>query len=77
MRAVIQRVSEASVSVDGRVTGRIGPGLLVLLGVGQDDSEEDARLMADKGVDVLVRAWPSINEQRILVRAGSAIAAAT
>ncbi|HPJ99297.1 MAG TPA: D-aminoacyl-tRNA deacylase, partial [Candidatus Hydrogenedentes bacterium] len=48
MRAVIQRVSEASVSVDGRVTGRIGPGLLVLLGVGQDDSEEDARLMADK-----------------------------
>ncbi|MGI6461969.1 MAG: D-aminoacyl-tRNA deacylase [Candidatus Hydrogenedentales bacterium] len=48
MRAVIQRVSEASVTVGDCVTGRIGPGLLLLLGVGRDDSEDDARLMADK-----------------------------
>ncbi len=48
MRAVIQRVSEASVTVDGRVTGRIGKGLLLLLAVGQDDAAEDVQLMADK-----------------------------
>jgi len=50
LRAVIQRVCEASVSVDGRVVGRIGTGLLVLLGVGQDDTADDARILADKVV---------------------------
>jgi len=48
MRAVIQRVRSASVQVDGQVVGRIGRGLLVLLGVGQGDGEADAALMADK-----------------------------
>lgn len=48
MRAVIQRVSEASVEVAGEVVGRTGPGLLVLLGVGHGDSADDARLMAEK-----------------------------
>lgn len=48
MRAVVQRVSEASVSVDGEVIGRIEKGLLVLLGVGTDDMEEDAKAMAEK-----------------------------
>jgi len=48
MRAVIQRVSEASVQVDGRVVGEIGLGLLVLLGVEERDSEQDAQAMADK-----------------------------
>ncbi len=48
MRAVVLRVSEARVVVDGTVTGSIGRGLVVLLGVGQDDTEKDADYLADK-----------------------------
>ena len=48
MRALIQRVSRASVTVDGKVVGQIGHGLLVLLGVGQDDSEVQVKTLADK-----------------------------
>ena len=48
MRAVVQRVSRASVKVDGELTGEIGQGLLVLLGVAQDDGEADADYLADK-----------------------------
>lgn len=48
MRAVIQRVSEASVTVDGQVVGAIGQGLLVLLGVGHDDSEQTAEKLWSK-----------------------------
>ena len=48
MRAVITRVSEAAVSVDGRETGRIGRGFLVLLGIHTADTEAQAERMADK-----------------------------
>ena len=48
MRALVQRVSRASVTVDGAVTGAIGPGLLVLLGVTHDDRLEDADRLAEK-----------------------------
>lgn len=48
MRAVIQRVREASVTVDGERIAAIGAGLLVLLGVGRWDDEDDARWMAEK-----------------------------
>jgi D-tyrosyl-tRNA(Tyr) deacylase len=48
MRAVVQRVSQAEVRVDGTVTGKIATGLVVLLGVGVDDDEPDARQMAEK-----------------------------
>ncbi|HYI80467.1 MAG TPA: D-aminoacyl-tRNA deacylase [Thermoleophilaceae bacterium] len=48
MRAVVQRVSEASVAVDGETVGRIGAGLLVLLGVHQEDTERHADRMAAK-----------------------------
>ncbi len=48
MRAVVQRVSEASVTVDGAVTGRVGRGVLVLLGVGPEDAEAQARWLAGK-----------------------------
>ncbi|AHF93773.1 D-tyrosyl-tRNA(Tyr) deacylase [Opitutaceae bacterium TAV5] len=48
MRAVVQRVSSASVTIGGRVTGRIGRGLLVLLGVARDDTEADGEWLAQK-----------------------------
>lgn len=48
MRACVQRVSQASVTVDGQVVAAIRRGLLVLLGVSQDDSQEDARGLADR-----------------------------
>ncbi len=48
MRAVVQRVSEACVRVAGQAVGQIGPGLLVLVGVGNGDKAEDSAWMADK-----------------------------
>ena len=48
MRAVVQRVREARVEVDGRITGAIGPGLLVLVAVGRDDGPDDVRYLATK-----------------------------
>jgi len=48
MRAVVQRVSRARVTVGDEVTGEIGIGLLVLLGVGKEDSESDANYLANK-----------------------------
>ncbi|MBL3593200.1 MAG: D-tyrosyl-tRNA(Tyr) deacylase [Synergistaceae bacterium] len=52
MRAVIQRVTKASVAVDGRVVGAIGRGFLVLLGVTHDDAEAQARWLAEKIVNL-------------------------
>ncbi len=48
MRACVQRVSCAAVRVGGETVGQIGPGMLVLLGVAQDDDERDVRWLADK-----------------------------
>ena len=48
MRCVVQRVTEASVSVDGEVVGAIGPGLMVLIGVSVEDTEADLKYMTDK-----------------------------
>lgn len=48
MRAVIQRVKESRVEVKGRTVGAIGPGLLILLGVGKKDSEKDIDFLANK-----------------------------
>jgi D-aminoacyl-tRNA deacylase len=48
MRAVVQRVSRAQVTVNGEAAGEIGLGLLVLLGVGRDDTQADATYLAEK-----------------------------
>lgn len=48
MKVVIQRVNHAKVSVDDQVTGEIGPGLLVLVGVGEESTEEAAKWLAEK-----------------------------
>ncbi len=48
MRAVVQRVLRSDVSVEGRVTGSIGTGLMILLGVGSGDGPEDAAYLAEK-----------------------------
>ena len=48
MRAVLARVKSASVEIDGKITGQIGQGFLILLGVHQDDTEAEAAKIADK-----------------------------
>ncbi|MCD7810762.1 MAG: D-tyrosyl-tRNA(Tyr) deacylase [Ruminococcus sp.] len=54
MRIVLQRVLSASVSVDGRVCGKIGKGYLVLLGVGEGDTEAECRRLADKIINLRI-----------------------
>jgi len=56
VRAVVQRVSRASVSVGGKVVGEIGSGMAVLIGVGDGDTEADAAAMADKLVGLRIFA---------------------
>lgn len=72
MRAVVQRVSEASVRVDGAVVGAIGRGLLVLLGVGTGDSEPDADFLAEKVLTLRVFAdeQGQMNRSLLDVRGG-------
>lgn len=54
MKALLQRVTSAAVTVDGNVTGQIGQGFLILLGVAGDDSEKDADYLAGKVVNLRV-----------------------
>ena len=54
MKAVVTRVTEASVTIDGQVTGEIGQGFLVLLGIGPEDTEAEAVRLADKVCGVRV-----------------------
>ena len=56
MRALVQRVTSASVSIDGAETGSIGPGLVVLLGVADGDDEADARYLVDKVANLRIFA---------------------
>ena len=50
MRAVLTRVKSASVTIDGEVTGKIGRGFLILLGVGPNDTEKECRYLAEKAL---------------------------
>lgn len=54
MRSVIQRVSRAKVSVDGEITGEIGKGILVLLGVSREDSEKEALYLLEKTLNLRI-----------------------
>jgi len=54
MRAVVQRVKESSVTVDGRVISRIGPGILVLLGVSETDERADVEFLSEKIVHLRI-----------------------
>ena len=54
MRALLQRVSHASVTVNDTIVGQIGQGLLILLGIGQDDSIVQAKALADKIVNLRI-----------------------
>jgi D-tyrosyl-tRNA(Tyr) deacylase len=59
MRACVQRVTRAHVSIQEQIVARIEHGLVILLGVGQDDQPEDARYLAEKIVDLRIFADPA------------------
>jgi D-tyrosyl-tRNA(Tyr) deacylase len=72
VRAVVQRVTTARVLVDGHVTGEIGPGLVVLLGVGRGDTEESAAYLAEKIAHLRILADETGRMNRSLVETGGA-----
>ena len=73
MRAVIQRVSEARVEVEGKVIGQVGRGLLLYLGVGKEDTEADAEFMADKLVNLRVFADEAGKMNRSVIETGGGV----
>ena len=73
MKAVIQRVTRASVEVEGRTVGAIGTGLLVLLGVARGDGEADCRFMVDKLRGLRIFSDEAGKMNRSLVDVGGAI----
>jgi D-tyrosyl-tRNA(Tyr) deacylase len=73
MRACVQRVHEASVTVDGRIVGQIGRGMLVLLGVSRDDDEADSQQLADKTTALRIFEDDDGKMNRSLVESGGAM----
>lgn len=75
MRAVVQRVSRASVAVNERVVGEIGPGLLVLLGISIADAEADANYLAEKIAGLRIFEDEGGKMNRNVAEAGGAVLA--
>ena len=75
MRAVVQRVAQAAVTVEGRTAGAIGPGLLVLLGVARGDVEKDAEDLAEKVAHLRVFPDEEGRMNRSLAEAGGGVLA--
>jgi len=73
MRAVVQRVSRAKVTVADEVTGEIGLGLMVLLGVGEEDGQDDAGYLAEKVVGLRIFPDEAGKMNRSLAEAGGAM----
>lgn len=73
MRAVVQRVSRAKVTVAGEISGEIGLGLLVLLGVAEDDGQSDAAYLAEKVVSLRIFPDDEGKMNRSLAEAGGAM----
>ena len=73
MRAVLQRVRSCRVRVAGEMVGEIGPGLLTLLGVGESDTGEDVRLLAEKTVNLRIFADEAGRMNRSLLDSGGAM----
>jgi D-aminoacyl-tRNA deacylase len=71
MRALVQRVNWARVRVDGQITGEIGPGLCVLVGVTHDDTEADAEKLAAKTVNL--RLFEGESAEESLLDAGGGL----
>lgn len=75
MRCVVQRVTQASVTTGGETVGQIGPGLMVLIGVGASDTERDVRYMADKVPELRIFEDEAGKMNRSLLDVGGAILA--
>ncbi len=75
MRCVVQRVTQASVTTGGETVGQIGPGLMVLIGVGAEDTERDVRYMADKVPELRIFEDEAGKMNRSLLDVGGAILA--
>jgi D-tyrosyl-tRNA(Tyr) deacylase len=73
LKALVQRVTKASVSVDGEVVGKIGRGLVVLIGVAREDAEKDAVYMADKIVNLRIFADDASKFNRSALETGAEI----
>jgi D-tyrosyl-tRNA(Tyr) deacylase len=73
MRVVLQRVTEARVSIGGRVTGEIGPGLVLLVGFRQGDTAADVAWMADKVIGLRLFGDDAGKMNRDLTEAGGAL----
>ena len=72
MRAILQRVTRAAVDIDADTVGVIGPGLMVLLGVGQDDTEAEAQTLAKKTSELRIFEDEGGRMNRSLLETGGA-----